>query len=162
MTSDSKWIWFDMDGTLSDLYAVPGWKEKVRAFDPAPYREAKPLLHFAAFARQVNALKRKGYHVGVISWSSRVSTPEYHEAVAAAKHAWLRRHLPSVSWDSVLVVPFGTPKWQVCAPGMLFDDDEQNLIAWREHAMGEAYGAEDITRILSAMNRRGGTIHEEV
>ena len=124
MTSDSKWIWFDMDGTLSDLYAVHGWKEKVRAFDPAPYREAKPLLRFDAFARQVNALKRKEYQVGVISWSSRVSTPEYHEAVAAAKHAWLRRHLPSVSWDSVLVVPFGTPKWQVCAPGMLFDDDE--------------------------------------
>lgn len=158
----SRWIWFDMDGTLSDLYAVPGWKEKVRGFDPAPYRQARPLLRFSAFTRQVGALQRKGYHIGVISWSSRVSTPAYDEAVAAAKRVWLRRHLPSVRWDDVRIVPFGTPKWQVCTPGLLFDDDEQNLIAWREHGMGEAYPAEDITRILHNLNKRGGTIHEEV
>ena len=35
-----KQIWFDMDGTLADLYGVENWLEKLRASDPSPYAEA--------------------------------------------------------------------------------------------------------------------------
>ena len=158
----SKWIWFDMDGTLCDLYAVPDLWEKVRIYDPTPYRKARPMLNFSAFAHQANALQRKGYRIGVISWTSMTATPAYHEAIVAAKQAWLRMHLPSVQWDAVLITPYGTPKWQVCQPGLLFDDDEQNLIAWREHGMGEAYGAGEISRVLASLNRKEKKHREEV
>ena len=31
-----KMICFDMDGTIADLYAVPNWLEKLRAYDASP------------------------------------------------------------------------------------------------------------------------------
>ena len=44
-------IWFDMDGTIADLYAVENWLPMLRAYDPAPYTLAKPLVHMATLAR---------------------------------------------------------------------------------------------------------------
>ena len=34
---------FDMDNTISALYDVEGWLEKLRAEDPSPYLEAEPM-----------------------------------------------------------------------------------------------------------------------
>ena len=28
-------IWFDMDGTIADLYGVEDWLPKLRAYDPS-------------------------------------------------------------------------------------------------------------------------------
>ena len=39
-----KEIWFDMDGTIADLYGVENWLEMLIAEDPTPYAVAKPLL----------------------------------------------------------------------------------------------------------------------
>ena len=35
-------IWFDLDGTLVDLYGVEGWLEDLTNHNERPYREAKP------------------------------------------------------------------------------------------------------------------------
>ena len=32
----TKAIYFDMDGTIADLYAVDGWLDMLRAYDPTP------------------------------------------------------------------------------------------------------------------------------
>ena len=60
-------IWFDMDGTIADLYGVENWLPMLRASDPTPYLTAKPLPHMATLARVLNRLQRKGYEIGVIS-----------------------------------------------------------------------------------------------
>ena len=39
-----KAIFWDMDGTIADLYNVPNWLDKLRAEDTSPYREAEPLF----------------------------------------------------------------------------------------------------------------------
>ena len=36
-------IYFDMDGTIADLYGVENWLPKLRAEDASPYAEATPL-----------------------------------------------------------------------------------------------------------------------
>jgi len=89
-------IYFDMDGTIADLYADPNWLDKLRAYDPAPYRDAAPLVRLSQLARKLNKLQRAGYTIGIISWLSKTSTPEYDSAVTAAKLEWLHKHLPSV------------------------------------------------------------------
>ena len=33
---EEKWIWFDMDGTIADLYSVDGWLEDLLAFNTRP------------------------------------------------------------------------------------------------------------------------------
>lgn len=145
-------IWFDMDGTIADLYAVEGWLEALRAEQTTPYELAEPMLRMSTLARQLNAVQRHGYGIGIISWCSKVSTEEYDRRTAEAKVAWLAKHLPSVHWDEIHIVPYGTPKHEVCGFGYLFDDEEKNRSAWDKYA-GMAFCPEHITEVLSTLNR---------
>ena len=36
-----KTIWFDLDGTIANLYGVDGWLPMLRAENPAPYGNAR-------------------------------------------------------------------------------------------------------------------------
>lgn len=125
-------IYLDMDGTIADLYAVPNWLKMLRAENPAPYIQAEPLVRLSALARHLNRLQRNRYIIGIISWGSKHATPEYDEAVAKAKNFWLNKHLPSVKFDEIHIVPYGTPKSTVAKEknGYLFDDEEKNRAEW--------------------------------
>ena len=70
-----KTIWFDMDGTLGNLYAVEGWLSMLRAHDPTPYAEAEVMLNMNLLARYLNRLQRAGYQIGIISWLSKCPRP---------------------------------------------------------------------------------------
>ena len=137
---------FDMDGTIADLYANPNWLPMLRAFDPTPYATAKPLLRLNTLARKLNELQKQGYEIAVISWLSKESNPAYDEAVTATKIAWLAEHLPSVHWDRITIIPYGTPKENYCRTPLdiLFDDEERNRNNWT----GRAYDVKNIMEIL--------------
>lgn len=141
-------IWFDMDGTIADLYGVENWLPKLRAYDPSPYRDAAPMLHLSTLARLLNILQREGYEIGIISWLSKDPDPEYSELVTFAKLTWLKKHLASVHWDYIEIVPYGTPKKSICYDGILFDDEEQNRKAWGE----DAYEPCEILEILKSLS----------
>lgn len=142
-------IYFDMDGTIANLYSVENWLPKLRAYDPSPYIEAAPLLRLSALARKLNNLKRKGYKIGVLSWLSKDPDPTYGAKVTAAKYYWLAKHLPSVNFDEIRIVPYGTPKSSLVSEiGILFDDEEPNRKEW-ENAGGIAY---DVQNILENLN----------
>ena len=139
-------IWFDMDGTIADLYGVDNWLEKLQAHDATPYAEAEVLMNMNQLARLLNKLKVMGYKLGIISWLSRNPTPEYDEAVTEAKKAWLGQHLASVSWDEIRIVKHGMPKeWFMNTDrDILFDDEEDNRENWK----GDAYEPEMIVKVL--------------
>lgn len=136
-------IYFDMDGTIANLYGVEGWLDDIRAERVRPYTEAKPMVNFSVLARVLNRLTRNGYNVNVISWTARGGSDEYNEAVAEAKRAWLAKHLPSVRFENVFIVPYGTPK-QNFGFGVLFDDEKPNRDNWN----GEAHDEKNIIAIL--------------
>ena len=137
---------FDMDGTIADLYGVENWLDYLIAEDTTPYAVATPLLRLSALARRLNTLQRNGYNLAVISWLSKSGSPEYNERVTAVKMAWLAKHLPSVHWDRITIVPYGTPKENFCfSPAdILFDDEERNRNNWT----GRAYDVQNIMEIL--------------
>lgn len=137
---------FDMDGTIANLYGVENWLEKLNAEDTSPYAEALPLLRLSALARRLNTLQRNGYNIAIISWLSKSGSEAYNEAVIEAKLKWLAKHLPSVHWDYINIVPYGTPKQTFCDSPLdiLFDDEERNRDAWT----GRAYDVENILDIL--------------
>jgi 5'(3')-deoxyribonucleotidase len=138
-------IWFDMDGTIADLYGVENWLPMLRASDPAPYMLAKPLVRLSALARVLNRLQAEGYEIGVISWLSKTGTPRYNAEVTAAKYAWLAKHLPSVDFDEIHIVPYGTPKQIFAKPNdILFDDEERNRNDWT----GTAFDVNNIMGVL--------------
>ena len=129
----NKKICFDLDGTVADLYAVEGWLDMLRAFDPTPYQIAKPMLNMSALARLLHKAQRLGYEIVVISWLSRESNEIYDRVVTNAKLEWLRSHLPSVEWNEINIVAYGTPKHEI-ASGILFDDEKKNRELWGEGA----------------------------
>ena len=47
-------IWFDMDGTIANLYAVENWLADLRAERTRPYDMAQPMVNFSLFARLLN------------------------------------------------------------------------------------------------------------
>ena len=142
-------IFFDMDGTIADLYGVENWLDYLIASDTLPYAIAKPLLKLNSLARILNRLQKEGYRIGVISWLSKSGTEEYNNAVTETKKNWLKKHLASVHFDEINIVKYGTPK-QVFARtenDILFDDEEKNRSTWT----GKAFDVNAIIEILKEM-----------
>ena len=141
-----KIINFDMDGTIVDLYGVDDWLNDLINGDTRPYDIAKPLVNMSALARVLNGLQKKGYIINIISWTSKNGTVEYNERVRVAKLKWLAKHLKSVKFNNVYIVPYGTPKHEISS-GILFDDEKPNRDKW---GVG-AYDVNDILRVLRAV-----------
>jgi hypothetical protein len=147
-------IYFDMDGTIADLYSSPDWLSKLQAYDPEPYATARPLVNLALLARRIHQVQKKGHQVGIISWLSKESTYDYNQAVTQAKLDWLRRHLPSVSFDSIDIIPYGQPKWELAegnCQNILFDDERRNNVEWMCHYCGYAYTPDKIFEIIKEL-----------
>lgn len=144
-----KAIYFDMDGTIANLYAVDNWLTMLRSFDPTPYAEAAPMLNMNSLARKLNALRKAGWHIGIVSWLSKESNAQYDAAVIEAKKRWLNKHLHSVQFDEYNFLAYGTPKQErVMFPnGILFDDEERNRTNWT----GTAYDVNEILATLRSL-----------
>ena len=144
-------IYFDLDGTLANLYGYDNWLNYLRAYDPTPYVEAKAMVNLSRLARYINRLQKMGHELGIVSWLSKCSTPEYDAAVTSAKIFWLSKHLPSVQWNEIKIVPYGTNKWEICGEGILFDDDERVRAAWEN----DSYEPDEMFEILAELVEMG-------
>ena len=143
-----KEIWFDMDGTIADLYGVEGWLDMLLNENTKPYEIAKPLVNMRELAKVLNKLIEKGWEIGVISWLAKNGTNDYNKKVANAKMKWLAKHLKSVKFAKIDIVEYGTPK-QINRNGILFDDEKQN----RENWLGMAYNVENIIQVLRELEK---------
>lgn len=144
-------VYLDLDGTIADLYGVKDWLADLEAKRTRPYDEAKPMHNMSALARALNKVQRNGVQIGVISWLSKTATEDYNKAVTCAKRKWLKKHLKSVNFDEVHIVPYGTPKSTVALNmGILFDDEERNRLEWNK---GDAFPPEKIFEVLKKISK---------
>ena len=141
-------IWFDMDGTIADLYGVDGWLDMLINKDATPYAIAKPLVNLSALARLMHKAQRNGSEICIVSALAKNSTSEYDEKVKTAKMNWLKKHLASVQFDEIRFVPYTFTKNDVNSGNdILFDDEERHLTAWT----GTAIHATKILETLKAV-----------
>lgn len=141
-------IWFDMDGTIADLYGVDGWLDMLINKDATPYAIAKPLVNLSALARLMHKAQRNGFEICIVSALAKNSTSEYDEKVKTAKMNWLKKHLASVQFDEIKFVPYTFTKNDVNSGNdILFDDEERHLTAWT----GTAIHATKILETLKAV-----------
>ena len=155
MNNRPKMICFDMDGTIADLYAVKGWNEMLRAYDPTPYAVADPMWDMEALRMVLDRLMANGIEIRIITWLSMDSTEEYKDAVRNAKREWLEdmgfpyNHFHGVAYgatkaDSIRkYLPEGETAW-------LIDDNAKVRNGWH---MGEAIDptACDIVALLAEL-----------
>ncbi len=137
---------FDMDGTFVDLYGVNGWLDDILNENTRPYDEAKPLVNLARLAKAINKVRRNGNKVCIVTWLAPDVSEEYNTRVTISKLNYLKKHLPSVTFDKIFIIPYGTPKQNYCTnrTDVLFDDEERNRKNWT----GEAYEPAKIFEVL--------------
>ena len=146
----NKAIYLDMDGTIANFYSVPNWLKSLLSEDSTPYEIAKPLLNLSILARYLNKLQRAGYTIGIISWTSKNCSDSFAENIKRAKLEWLKRHLPSVQFDSIVVCPYGTPKSRYgLSGGYLFDDECANRQEW--YSIGEPFSEKELISVLKRL-----------
>jgi hypothetical protein len=100
-------------------------------------------------ARLLNRLQREGWHIGIVSWTSKTGSLVFNSTTSYAKRNWLHRHLHSVNWDEIRIIPYGTPKQTAVQfpEGILFDDEAPNRESWE----GTAYDVQNIIEILKGL-----------
>ena len=126
-------IYFDMDGTIANLYGVADWLPKLRKADAAPYLEAEPMVEAGEFQLLLSILQNRGFKLGIISWLAKDSEKSYDKAVRNAKKTWLCENFPEITFDEMHIVKYGTRKDYVAKDklGIIFDDDERVRNKWR-------------------------------
>lgn len=143
-----KSIYFDMDGTIADFYNVNGWLNSLERYETKPYRVAKPLVNMRELAREIKRVQNIGYKVGIISWLSKTGTEDFNARVTKTKKEWLKKHLGSVTFDTIHIVKYGTPKYTL-GEGILFDDETKNRKDWEKGNYSNfAFSPEHILTIL--------------
>ena len=78
-------IYFDMDGTIANLYGVDNWLPKLRNEDATPYTDAAPMVDTAKLQLLLAILQNRGYKIGIISWLAKNSSKYYDKMVRKAK-----------------------------------------------------------------------------
>lgn len=131
-------IYFDMDGTIADLYGVENWLERLRASDETPYIEAEPLVNMQKLQDMLESFAMLGITIGVISWLAKGSNKSYDKKVRTAKKQWLETHLPQAT--ECHFIKYGRTKKSAahCKNSILVDDNEKVRQGWTGYATIDA------------------------
>lgn len=123
-------VYFDMDGTIADLYGVNGWLDALHHEDVSPYAVAAPMVDMDKLNTICAALQAMGVVIGVISWSAKGGSKKYNAEVRKVKREWIKTYLPCVT--EFHVVKYGTPKHKVrkIDNSILIDDCAEVRNAW--------------------------------
>lgn len=128
-----KVIYFDMDGTVADLYNVTNWLETIRAEKPI-FENLPPMpkLDMEYLNRQLIQLQKRGWTISVITWTPMDCTDEYHEFTANEKSKWLDKYMPCVQEFNPL--RYGQSKNIPANPealNIIFDDNKDVRNDWK-------------------------------
>lgn len=124
----SKKIFFDLDGTLYDLYNIENWLESLQNEDATVFERGNFIGDYDEFITYVKELMFKGYTFGVISWLPMYATPEFENECAEVKRKWVQKFLPFV--EEMTFQRYGTPKQnaiQKKAQTMYLLDDSKDV-----------------------------------
>lgn len=139
--NDKPTIYFDLDGTLYDLYNIPDWLERITTLaDSSTYASEDALLvDMVELHNVLYALMDKGYNIGVVTWLANNASPKYDKAVRKVKREWIKKFLPMAT--EIHIVKYGTPKHRIVNAknnAIIVDDNAEVRYTWTH---GEAIDA---------------------
>lgn len=129
-------IFFDMDGTIADLYGQENWLKDLRSNNTRPYELAKPLYSMDKLNSLLIALKSFGYRIGVITWGAKNATKDYDKEVRRVKREWINTNFPVC--QEFHYQSYGTPKTKATYQNVkinkdiLIDDNAEIRAQWEK------------------------------
>lgn len=134
-------IYFDLDGTVYDLYGMADWLPMLRSGDVTAYEKGEPLYDMGELNILLEQFVALGVTVGVVTWSAMGGSKEFNRATRRAKKAWVAQYMPTVT--EFHCVKYGTPKHRVAKikNSVLVDDNAKVRAAWHGATVN---AAEDI------------------
>lgn len=141
-------IYFDMDGTIADLYGYEGWLELLRAEDTTPYEKCQVIFDLEELREIFASLLAAGFMLGIISWGAMGGSREYCKRTRKAKKAWCDEYFPGM-FSEFHVVKYGTPKHYVrkIKDSILVDDNSDVRTAWK----GQTIDASNSAQMVAAL-----------
>ena len=128
-------VWFDMDGTIADLYGHENWLKRLRDEDATIFEELKPMCDMSEFLDDIYALLNANdayVEIGIITWTPMEAPYKFQNECAIAKTNWIEAYLPEI--DEFHAIPYGTPKQSVINTKqgyhILVDDNEEVRKTW--------------------------------
>lgn len=149
-----KKIYFDMDGTVYDLYGMDDWLKRIRNEESGLFREGKPLVNLRELEKVCLNLIRKGYQIGIITWLPMGASAEYCEVCTREKREWAEKNMPYIC--EFYAQEYGTPKQYAPAQRAkemwLIDDNKEVREMWVTEKQRKAIDAnENIVEVLERL-----------
>lgn len=123
-----KIVYFDMDGTIADLYGVENVFKRLDALDASVYLEAEPIQEYIQMIRDFHHM---GYEVNILSCLGMISEEVFDKNTKENKDKWLDKYVGCEYINKRIYIPNTKHKEEyIDAIGILVDDDERVLVNW--------------------------------
>ena len=141
-------IYFDLDGTIANLYGFNDWLTYLQNEQTTPYAEAGLLVDGEQLRNFLAAGKVAGVLFGVISWGAKNASKDYQKAIRRAKIDWLKKNNLLEYFNELHIIKYGTPKNRVAKnrTGVLIDDELQR---WNVEKLVDANNFRNILNVES-------------
>ncbi len=146
-----KKIYFDMDGTVADLYGEKNWLDNLRNEREGSFINLRPLVDMNELAMVCHQLMNLGYSFGVITWLPMGASYEFERVCEEEKRAWVEEFMPWVS--EFYAQSYGVPKQYApskrAAEMILVDDNAEVRAMWNTEVQRSSIDAtQDIIKEL--------------
>ena len=149
-------IYFDLDGTVFDLYGKPNWLELLESENPDAFKgEFLPEINLTELHKVVFELWMNGVEFGVITWLPMNASPEYQTESAKAKSEWVRKNMGFVTEFNA--IPYGVPKQkaiqQRAKKMYLIDDNSEVCAMWETNKQRKAVNVNKDFTVVHALKK---------
>lgn len=88
-------IYFDMDGTIYDLYSVTDWESRLNSEDVTAYSCGEAMYDMGNLNALLEEFVALGFVIGVVTWSAMYGSKEFNKATRKVKKDWIAKNLPA-------------------------------------------------------------------
>ena len=128
----AKKIFFDMDGTIADLYNEENWLTRLQNEEKGLFRNLKPIHDKDKLTKIFNELVELGFEIEVITWTPKNVSQDYIEIVEQEKKEWIQEHFPIIK--NIHCLNYGVPKqkakYKKAKLEILVDDNLEIIEMW--------------------------------
>jgi 5'(3')-deoxyribonucleotidase len=128
----AKKIFFDMDGTIADLYNEENWLSRLQNEQKGLFRNLKLMHDKNKLTKVFNDLIELGFEIEVITWTPKNASQDYVKIVEEEKKEWIQEHFPIIK--NIHCLAYGVPKqkakYKKAKLEILVDDNLEVVEMW--------------------------------